>query len=194
MALPPLPDYLAQVREFMSTEGEAFAGQIEAERRLPPTLLPRLRELGLTRLTLPREFGGEGLSLQDYFPILEECSKGHGSIRILVHGINTMWRPLAYARASVRSRWLTAIAAGEAIPGFALTEPDTGTGADIGTVAERRGQTWYLSGRKHLITFADIADVFTVVACTDRTRGGRESRPLWCRATRRGCALRTCRS
>lgn len=172
MSLPPLDEYRATVRAFMRTEGETFAARIESDGQLPPELLARVRELGLHRLTLPREYGGEGLRLQDYFPILEECSRGHGSVRILVHGINTMWRPLAHAQPPVRAHWLGAIAAGRAIAGFALTEPDTGTGADIGTTAERRGDTWYLTGRKHLITFADLADVFTVVACTDRARGG----------------------
>ena len=172
MALPKLEEYREQVRSFILTEGEAFARQLDAERRIPDALLKRIRELGLMRLTFPREYGGEGLRLQEYFPILEECAKSHGTIRILVHGVNTMWRPMSFARKPLKDRWLTAIAAGEAIPAFALTEPDTGTGADIGTTAVRRGDTYYLSGNKHLITFADIADVFTVVACTDRSKGG----------------------
>ncbi|MEK7878980.1 MAG: acyl-CoA dehydrogenase family protein [candidate division NC10 bacterium] len=172
MALPKLEEYREQVRSFIQTEGEAFARQLDAEKRIPDGLLKRLRELGLMRLTFPREYGGEGLRLQEYFPILEECAKSHGTIRILVHGVNTMWRPMSYARKPLKDRWLTAIAAGEAIPAFALTEPDTGTGADIGTTAVRRGDTYYLTGNKHLITFADIADVFTVVACTDRSKGG----------------------
>jgi alkylation response protein AidB-like acyl-CoA dehydrogenase len=172
MALPALSEYREQVRSFILTEGETFARQLDAEKRIPDLLLKRLRELGLPRLTLPREYGGEGLKLQEYFPILEECAKSHGTIRILVHGINTMWRPMAYASKNLKDRWFPAIAAGEAIPAFALTEPDTGTGADIGTVAVRRGDTYYLTGKKHLITFADIADVFTVVACTDRAKKG----------------------
>lgn len=164
MALPPLPAYLDQVRAFIAGDGETFATEIERTGAVPPALLARVRELGLTRLTLPREYGGEGLSLTDYFPILEACAQGHGSLRILVHGINTMWRPLAYATPDLRQGLLTAIATGRCVPGFALTEPDTGTGADIGTRAQREGDTYYLTGRKHLITFADIGDVFTVVA------------------------------
>lgn len=172
MALPALAEYREQVRSFILTEGEAFARQLEADRRTPDALIKRLRELGLLRLTLPREYGGEGLKLREYFPILEECAKSHGTIRILVHGVNTLWRPLGYASKARKARWLPAIAAGEVIPAFALTEPDTGTGADIGTTAVRRGDTYYLTGKKHLITFADIADVFTVVACTDRSKRG----------------------
>lgn len=173
MAFPKLNEYREQVRSFILTEGEAFARQLDAEKRLPDGLLKRLRELGLLRLTLPREYGGEGLRLEEYFPVLEECAKSHGTIRILVHGVNTLWRPLAYAGEAQRARWLPAIAAGEVIPAFALTEPDTGTGADIGTAAVRRGNTYYLTGKKHLITFADIADVFTLVACTDRSKGSK---------------------
>ncbi|MBX6377950.1 MAG: acyl-CoA dehydrogenase family protein [Clostridia bacterium] len=172
MAIQDLAIYRQQVATFIATEGEAFARQLEAEKRIPDALMRRLRELGLLRLTIPKEYGGEGLKLQEYFPILEECAKSHGTIRILVHGINTLWRPLAYAGETQRNRWLTAIASGEAIPAFALTEPDTGTGADIGTMAVRRGDTYYLTGKKHLITFADMAHVFTVVACTDRSRRG----------------------
>ena len=82
------------MREFITGEGEAFADDIEATGAVPPAVLARVREFGLTRLTLPRDCGGDGWALSDYFPVLEACAHGHGSLRILGHGVNTMWRPL----------------------------------------------------------------------------------------------------
>ncbi len=62
--------------------------------------------------------------------------------------------------------------AGEIKVAFALTEPDAGTGADIRSSVSREGDTYYLSGTKHLITFGSIADYLLVIARVDGTRGG----------------------
>jgi alkylation response protein AidB-like acyl-CoA dehydrogenase len=65
-----------------------------------------------------------------------------------------------------KRRHLPLWARGDARPSFALTEPGTGTGVDIRTTAARDGDIYRLNGTKHLITFADIANVFYVIAYT----------------------------
>ncbi len=110
--------------------------------------------------------------MSEYVSILEIVAQTHGSIRMVVHVHNGLWRLLdRYGTEEQKERYLTRWATGEVKLAFALTEPDAGTGTDIRTEARRIHDGWVLNGRKWLITFADIADAFVVVAYTDRTLG-----------------------
>ena len=76
--------------------------------------------------------------------------------------------------AEIQARWLPAIDAGEAMCGFAMTEPEAGS--DVGsmaTTATKQGKEWVLEGRKAFISNAGIADVYTVFASTDRSKGAK---------------------
>jgi alkylation response protein AidB-like acyl-CoA dehydrogenase len=164
--------YLDEIRAFVSRDLEALAGEIEQGRVSPADLWARLASRSLLRLTLPPAYGGWGLSLGDYIPILEAVAQSHGSVRMAVHVHNGLWRLLdAYGTPEQKARYLSRWASGEAKLAFALTEPDAGTGTDIKAQARRARDGWALRGRKWLITFADIADAFIVVAYTDTARG-----------------------
>ena len=71
-----------------------------------------------------------------------------------------------------RQRFLLPLVAGDIKVAFALTEPNAGTGADLRCSVERAGDTYYLSGEKHLITFGTIADYLLLIARLQGTRGG----------------------
>jgi len=75
-----------------------------------------------------------------------------------------------------KRKYLPRLASGEWISALALTEPGAGSdAAAISTRAEKKGDRWIINGMKHFITRADIADVFTVMALTDkekRAKGG----------------------
>lgn len=74
----------------------------------------------------------------------------------------------------LRERWLPAMARGEAMAAFAMTEPEAGSDvASIGTTARRDGEGWVLDGVKTFISNAGIADYYTVFASTDPARGHR---------------------
>lgn len=165
-----LAAYREEIRAFILGEMEARVNEMERTQRVPDLWGP-LAERGLLALTLPREYGGRGLALAEYFPILEVVAQSHGSVRMIVHVQNGLWRLLhAHGSPEQKRRYLPRWGSGEARLAFALTEPDTGTGADIGTTARRDGDAWVLSGRKWLITFADVAEASIVVAYTDRSR------------------------
>jgi len=168
-----LPAYRDALREFIRTEGEALAEEVEETGHLPHRLWPLFRQAGLFRLTLPREVGGYGLTLTQYAPLLEEVAHSHGAIRLLVHMWNWVSSALL-ARVGTpdqKRTYLEPMARGEGLVAFALTEPDAGTGRDIRTQARRDGDLFRLNGRKHLISYADIARSFQVVAYTDPSRG-----------------------
>lgn len=167
-----LDDYRRALSRFIAEEGEALAEEIEATGALPARLWPLFREAGLFRLTLPRQYGGLELTASQYAPLLEEVAHSHGAIRLLVH----MWNwisshgLLRYGTEEQRRRYLPPMLEGEAHVAFSITEPGAGTGTDIQTTARREGDVYYLTGEKHLVSYADIARAIQVVAYTDRAR------------------------
>lgn len=174
--LPPRPEsldaYREEIRAFVTGELEELSAEIERTRTAPPDLWGRLAARSLLRLTLPYQYGGWGLSMTEYVPILELVAQAHGSIRMVVHVHNGLWRLVdRYGTQEQKEHYLTRWATGEVKLAFALTEPDAGTGTDIRTEARPTRGGWTLTGRKWLITFADVADAFVVVAYTDRNRG-----------------------
>jgi alkylation response protein AidB-like acyl-CoA dehydrogenase len=127
-------------------------------------LFPLLREMRAFALTLPESHGGLGLTMSQYVPILAEFAKVHGGIRALVHVHNSMAHAVAdLATEAQRDELLPGFAEGTLSPAFALTEPDHGTGADVGTTAVVDGDDYVINGRKWLITNANFASHFMVI-------------------------------
>lgn len=167
-----LDRYKAFVKEFRESTLDPITEEIEEQGKLPEDLIKTLSEAGLLSLTLPAEYGGEELSFSDYWPILEEVSKAHGSLRLIVHAGNGFWRMIHnFGTPEQKNKYLPEVARGERYLGFALTEPDTGTGADLKSEARKEGDNWVVNGKKQLISFADFADPFHIFAYTDRSKG-----------------------
>ncbi|MDN3016178.1 acyl-CoA dehydrogenase family protein [Paenibacillus sp. BSR1-1] len=142
--------------------------EIENNEALPyDKLFPMLREMGAFGLRLPEEYGGLGLTVSQYIDIIAEFSKIQGGIRAVVHVHNSMACAFSkIANEEQRRAVLPGCVAGEKSVAFALTEPDHGTGLDLGTTATRDGVDFIINGRKHLITNSDFASHFIVFAKT----------------------------
>jgi alkylation response protein AidB-like acyl-CoA dehydrogenase len=154
-----------EIREFVDGTMRQWGERIEREGAVAPEMWQGLRERGYLRLRAPAEVGGAGLGLADYLPLLEEFSRGHGSLRMIVHVLNGIWRPLLqYGTPEQADRFVRPLVRGETTVAFAVTEPDAGSGADIRTEARREGGAYVVNGSKHLITFGTIAD-FCLVLC-----------------------------
>src|SRR5260370_42003507 len=120
----------------VAAEPEDLADEVERTEQFPARAYQLLAENDLLRLTLPADWGGQGMSLVDYFPVLQEIAKIHGTFRMFVHGQNGMWRLVEqWGTDEQKKRGLPVHQAG-GIFTFALTEPDNGTGRDISTTAE----------------------------------------------------------
>lgn len=145
-----------------------FADEIEEHESIPrERLFPILADLRVFALLIPEEYDGLGLTITQYIPIIAEFAKIHGGIRALVHVHNSMCHAYADLASEKQARTvLPAAARGEKSVAFALTEPDHGTGADLGTTAVRDGDDYVLNGRKWLITNSDFASHFIVFART----------------------------
>ena len=166
MATQAIPE-LAGFRAFFTEEFEAQTPAIEATDRIPADLLRRTAEIGAYKLTVPREWGGLGMTALDYLPYLEASAMGPGAGRMLVHVTNGLWRPLVQFGNPAQQQIAAQMATGDACVAFALTEKSGGPGRDLHSRGELSGSTWRVSGEKHLITFADRADWFILFVASD---------------------------
>lgn len=149
-----------------------FARQIEDTEKIPSEVFSILRDMGAWSLMVPVEYGGLGLTNAQYIPLVVELAKVHGGIRAMVHVHNSNAHAFGvYASPELRQAILPGVARRENSVAFALTEPDHGTGADIGTQAVRQGDRYVLNGCKWLITNSDFASHFLVFAKTQNSDG-----------------------
>lgn len=147
-----------------------------ASGEVPPAVDDLLREMGYFALTIPEDYGGLNLGALATTAVLAELGSLPLSFFTDVRsnaGVGT--RVLArHGSAAQKERWLRAAAAGTARTAFALTEPGAGSdAASIACSAERRGDSYVLNGTKQYITNGQRADIVTVLAYTDRTKGRR---------------------
>jgi alkylation response protein AidB-like acyl-CoA dehydrogenase len=156
---------LAQVAEWVRGPGERYAEHIEATGDVPPQLWADLRDRGYLRLAAPTEYGGAGIPFHRYLELLELISMSHASVRMIVHVCNGVWRSIdQFATDEQRKKFVLPQVAGEIRVAFTLTEPTAGTGADLRSSVVREGDTYYLSGEKHLITFGVNCDYWLLFA------------------------------
>lgn len=153
-----------------------LAPTIEAEfreERMNPNAIPAMAAEGLFGLTLPRGYGGQG---RDYRALavasgeLGRIDTVH-QVTLTVHLGLVALAILQWGTPEQRERWLPALAAGERIGTFALTEP--GVGSDVGALiasARRTDDGYLLNGEKAWISLSDVADLFLVFATLDRTK------------------------
>ena len=139
------------------------------EHRFPSELIPEVAELGLLGCNL-EGYDCAGLNDVSYGLVCQELERGDSGLRsfVSVQGSLCMWPIHAYGSEEQKQRWLPAMARGEAIGCFGLTEPDGGS--DPGTMrtrAVRDGDDWILNGAKMWITNGTIADVAVIWAETD---------------------------
>jgi alkylation response protein AidB-like acyl-CoA dehydrogenase len=161
-----------EVRAYVADGGERWAEEIERGERPMSELWDELRDAGYLRLAAPVEYGGRGLPLARYLELLEMFSMSHASLRMIMHVANGIWRPIAAnANEEQRRRFLLPLVSGEIKVAFALTEPNAGTGADLRCEVVREGDTYYVTGEKHLITFGSIANYLLLIARLAGTRG-----------------------
>jgi alkylation response protein AidB-like acyl-CoA dehydrogenase len=165
-------DLIAKVTDWVTGPGEAWAEHIEETGDVPRALFDELKQFGFLSLAAPVELGGAGLSFSQWMGLMEIFSRSHASVRMLVHVINGTWRAMnPHVTPEQRERFVKPSIAGDKLVAFTLTEPFNGTGADISCTVRREGNTYYLSGTKHLITFGVKCDYWFLFARLEGTSG-----------------------
>ncbi|MFM0226332.1 acyl-CoA dehydrogenase family protein [Paraburkholderia dipogonis] len=166
---------LAGVARFVRDEAIPRENEIEQADAVPADLVQRMRELGYFGWSIPRDFGGAGLSTEQLVRGAFELSQASVAFRARV-GTNTgigSEALVADGTDAQKQRYLPRLASGEFTGAFALTEAEAGSDATaLRTAARRDGDHYILDGSKCFITNAPIADLFTVMARTDPATPG----------------------
>jgi glutaryl-CoA dehydrogenase (non-decarboxylating) len=142
------------------------ATAIDAEQRVPRKLIRDLGRSGWISALLPTGWGGAGIDAMGYGMMAEELGRTCQNIRnfVAVQDMvsDAIWR---WGTDEQRKRWLPAIAAGDQVAAFLLTEPDIGSDAGhVATRVEDGGSNLVLTGTKKWISYGQCADVFLVFA------------------------------
>lgn len=136
----------------------------------PRELIQKSADLGLLGLTLPSQYGGAGASYVAYGLVCQELERGDSGLRsfVSVQSSLCMFPIYRYGTEEQKMRFLPAMATGEVIGCFGLTEPDSGSDpGSMRTYAKKVDGGWILNGAKMWITNAPIADIAIVWAKTE---------------------------
>jgi len=147
-------------------------GAIDRAGKFPEAQVKELKELGIFGLTVPEAYGGAGLSITSYCRLMEEICRHCAATATIVGahlGIGSKGVVL-YGSDAQKRRWLPAVAKGDLLAAYALTEPEAGS--DAGSLKTRAvwdetRQVWILNGGKRFITNGGHAGLFTVFARTE---------------------------
>jgi alkylation response protein AidB-like acyl-CoA dehydrogenase len=165
-------EWFPKVKDLIWNDLPQYIDRIERQGHIPHgEVIPKLAALGLYGCLVPESYGGLGLAVKQYVPVLIELSKMYAGLRGYLHAHVSASKLLEFATDEQKARLYPGVASGEIQLGFALTEPGNGTGVDISTTATCRGDIYYVNGRKHLISNCDIADYLMLVCYTDRSKG-----------------------
>lgn len=160
---------LDSLRQFVNEVLIPRENEVADTDTIPQDIVEQMQAMGLFGLTLPEDFGGLGVTMEEEVNIAFELGRtspafrsyigtnnGIGSIGILLDGT-----------AEQKQRYLPPLASGELLSSFCLTEPDAGSdAASLKTTAVRDGDSYVLNGTKRFITNAPHAGIYTVMART----------------------------
>jgi acyl-CoA dehydrogenase len=152
--------------------------RIAEEDAIPAEIVAEMKELGLFGLSIPEEYGGLGLTMEEEVLCAFEIGQTSPAFRSIFgtnNGIGSQGI-IMDGTPEQKSYYLPRLAAGEMIASFALTEPGAGSdAASIRTTARRDGDHYVVNGTKRFITNAPEASIFTLMARTnpdDKGAGG----------------------
>jgi len=161
-------DHLIEtVRRFVAERLRPIEAQVAENDAIPDDILAEMRNLGLFGLSIPEEYGGLDLSMEDECLVGIELGRTSPAFRSAFGtnvGIGAQGLVM-FGTPEQKARWLPGIASGEIVTSFALTEPEAGSDSGaVRTSARLDGDAYVLNGSKRYITNANKAGLFTVMA------------------------------
>ncbi|MCB9173304.1 MAG: acyl-CoA dehydrogenase family protein [Flavobacteriales bacterium] len=157
------------IREFGEKNIRPKMMEWDNAQTFPIEVFKKLGELGLMGAVVPQEYGGSGMSYNEYVTVVSEISKICGSIGLSVAAHNSLCTNhiLMFGNEEQKKKWLPKLATAEWIGAWGLTEHNTGSDAGgMNTTAKKDGDYWILNGAKNFITHAISGNVAVVIART----------------------------
>lgn len=166
---------LASVERFVRERLVPAEDEVEERDAVPPAIVQDMKRLGLFGLSIPPEYGGLGLTMEEEVRVLFALCRTSPAFRSVIGstvGIGSQGI-LLDGTPQQKQQWLPRLATGELIATFALTEPEAGSdAASLRTTARLDGDHYVVNGTKRFITNAPQAGVFTLMARTDPAQPG----------------------
>ena len=167
---------LFHLRDFLTSEVAPGATARDEEGAFPFELVRGLAQMGLFGLQVPEAYGGAALPTTTSAAIIEEIAAVDGSLCLTVASHNSLCvgHILLAGNEEQFERWLPALARGEKLGAWCLTEPGSGSdAAALTTRAEEQGDRFVINGAKSFITQGTVAGTYVILARTDEPRQGR---------------------
>lgn len=160
--------------KFAENEVKPLAEELDAEERFPVETVKKMAKLGLMGIPFPKKYGGQGADILGYAMAIEELSKVCATTGVILSAhVSLCAAPIfEYGTEEQKQKYLVSLAKGDKLGAFGLTEPGAGTDAAMQqTKAVLDGDNYILNGNKIFITNAGYADVYIIIAMTDKSKG-----------------------
>ena len=157
------------VRDFGRQQIKPNMMQWDNNQDFPVHIFKDLGKLGLMGVLVPEEYGGSGLSYNEYITVIDELSQIDSSIGLSLAAHNSLCTGhiLQFGNESQKKKWLPKLASAEWIGAWGLTEHNTGSdAAGMNTTGVKDGNEWILNGTKNFITHAKSGDITVVIVRT----------------------------
>ena len=170
-----LQQLLDTLSRFVLERLRPLESQIAADDRIPDAIVKEMKDLGLFGLTIPLEYGGLGLNMQEEVAVARVFGRTSPAFRSAFGtnvGIGSQSLVIDGTEAQ-KQYYLPKMATGEIVGSFCLSEPEAGSdAASVRTTAVKDGDAYVINGTKRYITHAPWAGLFTVFARTDQAVSG----------------------
>ena len=166
--------FLQMIREFAEKEVKPLAAEVDEKEEFPMETVKKMAKIGLMGIPIPTQYGGAGGTNIQYGMAVEELSRVCATTGVILSAHTSLCcAPILEAGTEEQKmKYLPKLASGEWIGAFGLTEPNAGTdAAGQQTIAVDCGDHWLINGSKIFITNGSYADVFIVIAMTDKSLG-----------------------
>lgn len=162
-------------RQITDEKIRPVAAELDKTEEFPWEIMKVIAESDLFGLYIEEKYGGMDGGILDLCLATEEFSRGCGGVAVTYAASALGSYPIVlFGNEEQKEKYLPAIAKGEKIAAFGITEPAAGSDASaMQTTAKKDGDHYILNGTKHFITNGGEAQVYTVVAMTDKSKGAR---------------------
>jgi len=161
-------------RDFAKNELLPDVIERDEKQHFPKELVKKMGNLGFMGIMVDPKYGGSGMDTISYVLIMEELSKIDASAAVIVSVNNSLvcYGLEAYGTEEQKEKYLTPLASGKLVGAFCLSEPEAGSDATSQrTTAIDKGDHYLINGTKNWITNGGRADVYIVIAQTDKDKG-----------------------